>query len=806
LTEDIAALAVGDVDGDGRAEVIVSTARGRVTIHAWQANILTAERGTFQLALHSFPGDGGWAYKIPARWQFADRDPARTYWADVLLEVGDLNGNGRAEIWSLERGGALRGHEWEGQDYQAWPSATPEASFLSFGDPDRDGQSELVLAGRTGPLRPHTVGRETVEAPAAEIWLLRAKEGPELQVEKRLAAPEVVWHANNLAVGDTNDDGKQEILCETIGPEGGKLGVTLGWDGQTFQIARQQPIRPPGGVLDWFTAMRIADLDGDGRGEILTADDPTFRDRAVRVLGLETGKIPPPALAVTNWDGQRYVPRWAQELQVTQVAAGDLNGDGTSELVAANERGIVVIFSLLGGPVTPTPKKNQSAIRHPPSAIRHPIPPQPPPTAAKPDPRAVVCGRSVNVRAGPGLDRPPVHHVEQGQRATVLERQGDWRRVRLESGTEGWIRADLLCEPAAMSATALLERADELGTEGKPLAALVLLREFRLRHPQSDRMPQALYLIHRSADAVAAEEQFRWNETARTSADYRQTQARLANLSQQTGVRFFLDTEMGGSIWHDSQAFQELVNVYLAPVPGAELSRCLQTPPDDGGELDIQAFLVTDLDGDGWDEFVALYHRPAPAPNRLYYLVVATSRERGWQVVFQQELGALRHARPADGPKELYTMRQGQARHVVVRFGYYTDTLRSRFFIVGPKDHSFGLLLQTPDWVERFDYQVGEQGEELKIGDIPGEGDQAQPAQTRWQVFAWRDGKYVVAREWVGKNDDGSPDGSGGGVRVDERGGRAAQSVGQLRAGNGPGSGRPARGVDGGSVAQRRDD
>lgn len=766
LTEDIAALAVGDVDGNGRAELVVSTARGRVTIHAWQANTLTAEKGTIQLLLHSFPGDEGWAYKIPARWQFADRDPARTYWADVLLEVGDLNGNGRAEIWSLERGGALRGHEWDGQDYQPWPSATPEASFLSFGDPDRDGQLELVLAGRTGPVRPHTVGRETLEAPAAEIWLLQAKEGPELQVDKRLAAPEIVWHANNLAVGDTNGDGKQELLCETIGPEGGKWGVTLGWNGQTFQVARQQPIRPPGGLLDWFTAVRIADLDGDGRGEILTTDDPTFRDRAVRLLGLEATKIPPPSLAVTNWDGQRYLLRWSQDLQVTQVAAGDLTGDGAPELVAANERGIVVIFSPPGRPATPIPEKgleHESAKVHegtkregrevpsPTSDIRHPIPPPPSPAAAKPDPRAVVCGQSVNVRAGPGLDQPPVQHVEQGQRVTLLERQGGWWRVRLESGTEGWIRADLLCEPAALSAAALLDRADELGADGKPLAALVLLREFRLRYPQSTLMPQALYLIHRSADAVASEEQRRWGQTARTPANHHEARARLARLSQQTGVQFFLDTEMGGSIWHDSRAFQELVNVYLAPAPGAELSRCLQTPPEDGGELDIQAFLVTDLDGDGWDEFVAVYHRPASAPNWLYYLVVATSRERGWWVVFQQELGALRHARPADGPKELYTLRQGQVRHVVVRFGYYTDTLRSRFFIVGPKDHSFGLLFQTPGWVERFSYQVGDRGEELKVGDIPGEGDQAQPAQTRWQVFAWRDGKYVVAKEWMGR-------------------------------------------------------
>lgn len=48
------------------------------------------------------------------------------------------------------------------------------------------------------------------------------------------------------------------------------------------------------------------------------------------------------------------------------------------------------------------------------------------------------------LRSGPGQTHRTVALLDAGRQARVVTRSGDWMRVRLQSGTLGWVRADLL--------------------------------------------------------------------------------------------------------------------------------------------------------------------------------------------------------------------------------------------------------------------------------------------------------------------------------------------------------------------------
>ncbi|MGI6534767.1 MAG: SH3 domain-containing protein [Peptococcia bacterium] len=56
----------------------------------------------------------------------------------------------------------------------------------------------------------------------------------------------------------------------------------------------------------------------------------------------------------------------------------------------------------------------------------------------------VVKGNNVNVRKGPGTNYAAITQVKAGQALYILSTQNNWFQVRLSSGTEGWIRNDLV--------------------------------------------------------------------------------------------------------------------------------------------------------------------------------------------------------------------------------------------------------------------------------------------------------------------------------------------------------------------------
>jgi N-acetylmuramoyl-L-alanine amidase len=54
----------------------------------------------------------------------------------------------------------------------------------------------------------------------------------------------------------------------------------------------------------------------------------------------------------------------------------------------------------------------------------------------------VVRTTVLNVRHGPGVEHSRIGKVLQGQRFELLERKGDWTRIRLADGRSGWVHID----------------------------------------------------------------------------------------------------------------------------------------------------------------------------------------------------------------------------------------------------------------------------------------------------------------------------------------------------------------------------
>jgi N-acetylmuramoyl-L-alanine amidase len=47
------------------------------------------------------------------------------------------------------------------------------------------------------------------------------------------------------------------------------------------------------------------------------------------------------------------------------------------------------------------------------------------------------------VKSGPGNDYPVITTVRKGDKLTIVEQSGEWVKVRLENGQEGWIRSEV---------------------------------------------------------------------------------------------------------------------------------------------------------------------------------------------------------------------------------------------------------------------------------------------------------------------------------------------------------------------------
>jgi cell wall-associated NlpC family hydrolase len=86
--------------------------------------------------------------------------------------------------------------------------------------------------------------------------------------------------------------------------------------------------------------------------------------------------------------------------------------------------------------------------------------------------RVVVKSSSVNVRASATVNSRRVSAVSRGRTASVIDRKGDWYKLKFSSGLVGWVRGDLIREAtSAEAASASRSRRSSSSRSSGPIAS-----------------------------------------------------------------------------------------------------------------------------------------------------------------------------------------------------------------------------------------------------------------------------------------------------------------------------------------------
>lgn len=282
-------VALGDVSGDGKPDLVVSNGEsGSVAVLAGDGS------GGFAAAVNSPAGD--W----PSSPVVADFD------ADGHLDVAVKN-PGTKEV-SILFG--------DGSGQFAAPQAIAigaesEPFGLAVGDVDGDGHPDLVVANA------ETGGQEfpPPELPGT-VALLRNDGSGGFAPAQLMPAGDGQGRAQGVALADVTGDGKLDIVVSR--PNANAVSVLAGEGSGGFAAAVNRPVgQGPGPVV-------VADVTGDGQGDVVVANAVS------------------PSISVLPADGDGafgFAANFAAGEFPHWVVAADLDGDGHGDVAVANAFG-----------------------------------------------------------------------------------------------------------------------------------------------------------------------------------------------------------------------------------------------------------------------------------------------------------------------------------------------------------------------------------------------------------------------------------------------------------------------------------
>lgn len=360
-----ARLATGDLNGDGRPDLVASV-RGRGV-----GVILNTGNGTFaeavwvggnvnfgSLALADFDGDGHldvaeesrmwWGNGTATLWGPTYPGSSASTWSRIA--AGDFDKDGRPDLAALGSGGGVTVFLYNGsRTFKAGVnySVVGPLSLLVLDD-DGDGWLDLLVG--------------SVNNESGELHLLKGSAGGAFGAALRLATFE--GRPASLLVGDFDGDGLRDVVAvsgsgshalhvltkrtaggytktfslrsdvganaaakadfdgdgrEDVLVSNSDTGTVSYYQGKADGTFVGQALHPSGG--DWLFATAAADVTGDGRADAITVSGENSGQRSVRVVrGRGDGTVGAPEDTVPLADA-------------TVVAVGLLDGDATPDLV-----------------------------------------------------------------------------------------------------------------------------------------------------------------------------------------------------------------------------------------------------------------------------------------------------------------------------------------------------------------------------------------------------------------------------------------------------------------------------------------
>jgi hypothetical protein len=318
--------AIGDVDGDGRPDVVVASSDGGPLVWyrnpGWEKHAISPS-GTWSCSAQVVDMDGdGDADILISEWSTHDRlewyenprpagDPARDPWRRHIIGsprahdicTGDIDGDGQMEIVTRAQGEP--GHEivvWKRVESGAWAKRSlpcPAGEGLSIGCIAGHGRMDIVIGGRW---------YEAPEDILSGHW------------QERIFAD---WPADAVvAVADINKDGRPDVVLTRS--EGHHR---LSWFQPSADPKRDKWMEHVvDESVDFAHSLVVCDLTGDGKLDIVTAEmHQSPRKRVLVYLGGSGG---------TEWKRETLAETGSHGLCAVRLA-----DTGRTGIVGANWSG-----------------------------------------------------------------------------------------------------------------------------------------------------------------------------------------------------------------------------------------------------------------------------------------------------------------------------------------------------------------------------------------------------------------------------------------------------------------------------------